>query len=93
MEVIGCVRIRCHAISRISVIQSSFSMLFNVAYDHPSSTSAECLRLRSVSASWYQNYNDINFTILFLNFQVAEEKLYEHWRKNEPRLRQVSNLF
>ena len=32
-------------------------------------------------------------TVLFLNFQVVEEKLYEHWRKNEPRLRQVSPLF
>lgn len=75
-----------HSIQLFNVIQCSVRS--SIQYIRRVLTSSQC---KCVLVS--ENYNDINFTILVLNFQVAEEKLYEHWRKNEPRLRQVSNLF
>ena len=30
--------------------------------------------------------------VVFLSSQLAEEKLYEHWKQNAPELRQVSMI-
>jgi hypothetical protein len=30
--------------------------------------------------------------VVFLSLQLAEEKLYEHWKQNAPELRQVSMI-